>query len=85
MFVFTFIIVLFGGETGHRVDLDFDLTGVSRRHEATLHRRSYFYVGGEYLHAQNSAVSFGQMYVEHLVPIKVLQPFPIVLMSGNGE
>jgi len=84
MFVSTFIIVLFGGKIGHRVDFDFDFTGVSRRHEPTLHRRSYFYVGGEYLHAQNSAISFGQMYVEHLVPIKVLQPFPIVLISGYG-
>jgi len=53
--------------------------------EATLHRLSYFYVGGEYVSAQNSAVSFGQMYVEHLVPMKVMQPFPIVVIPGNGR
>ena len=55
------------------------------RKETTLHYRSYFYVGGEYLSAHNSTVSFGQMYVEHLVPIKVLQPFPIVFIPGNGR
>jgi hypothetical protein len=49
-----------------------------------LHRRSYFYIGSEYVSAQNSVVSSGQMYVEHLVPIKVIQSFPIVLIPGNG-
>lgn len=55
--------------------------------EGTLHRRSYFYVGGEYrsVSGQNSAISFGQMYVEHLVPSKVTQPFPIVFLPGNGR
>ena len=83
-FVSIFIIVviaIFAGQTGHRRAIyDLDLG----KNEGTLHRRSYFYVGGEYLSAQNSAISFGQMYVEHLVPIKVLRPFPIVFISGNG-
>jgi hypothetical protein len=52
--------------------------------EGTLHRRFYFYIGSEYVSAQNSVVSSGQMYVEHLVPIKVIQPFPIVFIPGNG-
>jgi hypothetical protein len=83
-FVSIFIIVviaIFAGQTGHRALYDLDLGG---RNKGTLHRRSYFYVGGEYLAAQKSAISFGQMYVEHLVPIKVLRPFPIVFIPGNG-
>ena len=53
---------------------------------ATLHRQSYFYIGGQYIFKQNSAsISFGQMYVEHLVPIKVTQPFPIIFIPGKGE
>ncbi|KAF8165955.1 Alpha/Beta hydrolase protein [Crassisporium funariophilum] len=51
---------------------------------ATPHTRSYFYVGGTYTPAQNSAVSFGQMYVEHLVPANVTQLVPIVIIPGNG-
>jgi len=50
----------------------------------TLHRRSYFYIGSEYISTRNSVVSSGQMYVEHLVPIKVIQPFRIVFIPGNG-
>ena len=52
--------------------------------EGTLHRLSYFYIGNEYTSAQNSVVSSGQMYVEHLVPIKVTQPFPIIFIPGKG-
>ena len=78
------LIAVFVRQTRYiQYDLDFDAS--ARRIEATLHRRSYFYVGGEYLSAQNSAISFGQMYVEHLVPSKVSQPFPIVFIPGNGR
>lgn len=65
-------------------DLNGKIDTLSNRDEGTLHRRSYFYIGSEYVSAQNSVVSSGQMYVEHLVPIKVIQPFPIVFIPGNG-
>ncbi|KAF8810057.1 alpha/beta-hydrolase [Phlegmacium glaucopus] len=89
MFISIFIILLIAIYAGqiknatYALNLNENIDTLSN--EGTLHRRSYFYVGGEYVSAQNSVqVSFGQMYVEHLVPIKVMQPFPIVIIPGNG-
>lgn len=55
----------------------------------TLHRRSYFYVGQTYVPSGassigNSTIADGQMYVEHLVPAKTTQPFPIVIIHGHA-
>ncbi|RDB20531.1 hypothetical protein Hypma_012394 [Hypsizygus marmoreus] len=50
----------------------------------TLHRRTYFYVGGTYTVQGNSSIAFGQMYVEHLAPVKITQPFPLVMIHGHG-
>jgi len=65
----------------HIVEIDYDFPGAS-----VLHRRSYFYVGGSYdpVGTEGAAISFGQMYVEHLVPEKVTARFPIVIIPGNG-
>ena len=49
-----------------------------------LHRRSYFYVGGDYVPQNSSQVAHGQMYVEHLVPEKVTQQYPLVMIHGHG-
>ena len=48
------------------------------------HRRSYFYVGGDYIPGGTSQVAHGQMYVEHLVPEKVTQPLPLLMVHGHG-
>ena len=66
------------------VDIDYDFSG-----DSVLHRRSYFYIGGSYdpaiaVGTEGAAISFGQMYVEHLVPEKVTARFPIVIIPGNG-
>ena len=88
LFISFFIVVLIAVYTGqiknatYALDLNEKIDTLSN--EGTLHRRSYFYIGSEYVSAQNSVVSSGQMYVEHLVPIKVIQPFPIVFIPGNG-
>ncbi|GJE87209.1 alpha/beta-hydrolase [Phanerochaete sordida] len=50
----------------------------------TLHRRTYFYAGGELVPQGSSVVSRGQVYVEHLVPAKVTQPFPLLFVHGLG-
>jgi len=55
----------------------------------TLHRRDYFYVGQKYIPSSainlaNSTMADGQMYVEHLVPSKVTQRFPILIIHGHG-
>ena len=96
LFISIFIVVLIGIYAGQISNatyaLDFSekidtlrIDNNSDSPEGTLHRRSYFYIGSEYVSAQNSVVSYGQMYVEHLVPIKVIQqPFPIVFIPGNG-
>lgn len=49
-----------------------------------LHRRSYFYVGGTYVPQNTSQVAHGQIYVEHLVPEKVTQPLPLLMIHGHG-
>ncbi|THU91975.1 alpha/beta-hydrolase [Dendrothele bispora CBS 962.96] len=50
----------------------------------TLHRRDYFYVGGEYVPQGNSTIASGQIYVEHLVPERVTQSIPMVMIHGHG-
>lgn len=90
LFAFIFIVLLIAiyasqiRNANDTLDLN-EKTDTSSNGGTTLHRRSYFYIGSEYVSAQNSVVSSGQMYVEHLVPIKVIQPFPIVFISGNGK
>ncbi|KAG7445917.1 alpha/beta-hydrolase [Guyanagaster necrorhizus] len=48
-----------------------------------LHYRSYFYVGQSYDTQNGSTVAHGAMYVEHLVPARVTQPFPLVFIHGR--
>ncbi|KAJ7817852.1 Alpha/Beta hydrolase protein [Mycena olivaceomarginata] len=50
----------------------------------TLHRRAYFYVGQTYIAQGNSSIAAGQMYIEHLTPAAVTQPFPILFIHGLG-
>ncbi|EKM55399.1 uncharacterized protein PHACADRAFT_195432 [Phanerochaete carnosa HHB-10118-sp] len=50
----------------------------------TLHRRTYFYAGGEFAPQSPSVISHGQVYVEHLVPEKVTQPLPLLMVHGMG-
>ncbi|KAF9440622.1 alpha/beta-hydrolase [Macrolepiota fuliginosa MF-IS2] len=48
----------------------------------TLHHRSYFYVGGQYVTQGNSTIMEGAMYVERLAPERVTQPFPLLILHG---
>ncbi|KAF7980882.1 hypothetical protein HWV62_36051 [Athelia sp. TMB] len=54
--------------------------------EGTLHRRNYFYVGGSFIQQSvaNGTIVHGQMYVEHLVPVKVTKPYPLLFIEGMG-
>jgi hypothetical protein len=52
---------------------------------ATLHHRSYFYVGGTYVAQGNSSIMTDAMYVEHLTPQDVTQPLPLLIIHGNGK
>ncbi|GLB33403.1 putative alpha/beta hydrolase [Lyophyllum shimeji] len=52
--------------------------------QGTLHRRDYFYVGQTYAAQGNSSIAFGQIYVEHLTPEKITQPFPLLMIHGHG-
>jgi hypothetical protein len=52
--------------------------------QGTLHHRNYFYVGGSFVQQGSSILAHGQMYVEHLTPAKVIQPFPLMFIHGNG-
>ncbi|KAE9383700.1 alpha/beta-hydrolase [Gymnopus androsaceus JB14] len=71
------------------LSLLFLLTSVQTKSiQGTLHRRNYFYVGEHYVNApgtdNGTEIAFGQVYVEHLVPANVTQPFPILFIHGNG-
>ena len=47
--------------------------------------RDYFYIGGEYVTlSTNNTLFVNQMYVEHIVPSRVEQPYPIVFIHGQG-
>ncbi|EIW82460.1 alpha beta-hydrolase [Coniophora puteana RWD-64-598 SS2] len=48
------------------------------------HTRRYLYVGGEYSRQGSSAISHGQMYVEHLVPVEVTKQHPLLFIHGDG-
>ncbi|KAF9488103.1 alpha/beta-hydrolase [Pleurotus eryngii] len=50
----------------------------------TLHRRSYFYIGGELNQLGNVTTESGQLYVERLTPARVTQPLPILFIHGRG-
>lgn len=51
-----------------------------------LHRREYFYVGGEYLNTTDGWLFHNQMYVEKLSPSGgSTQPYPIVLLHGGAQ
>lgn len=54
--------------------------------QETIHQRSYFYVGGEYMNTSTDHVLQGQMYVEKLTPYDgCKQPYLIVFIHGNGQ
>ena len=87
LFVSIFIVVLiaiYESQIRNALDLTVNEKIDTLSNEGTLHRRFYFYIGSEYVPTQDSVVSSGQMYVEHLVPIKVIQPFPIIFIPGKG-
>ena len=48
-------------------------------------RRESFFVGGVYVGEGLKRVMQGQMYVEALLPERVLHPHPLVLLHGNGQ
>lgn len=47
--------------------------------------RESFYVGGRYVGEPGKEIMAGQMYVEKLVPAKVTQPLPLVLVHGAAQ
>lgn len=50
----------------------------------TLHTRNYFYIGESFSPFGNSSIASGQIYVEHLIPEKISQPFPLLFIHGHG-
>ncbi|KAL4992844.1 Alpha/Beta hydrolase protein [Aspergillus falconensis] len=58
----------------------------SSHHAEALHRRSYFYVGGEYVNTTDGWMMHNQMYVEKLSPTNgSTQLYPIVLLHGGAQ
>jgi hypothetical protein len=50
------------------------------------HRRSFFYVGGQYINTSAGHVLQDQMYVEQLSPIGgSTKPYPIVFIHGGAQ
>lgn len=52
--------------------------------DRALHTREYFYVGGTYVPHGSSTIHHGQMYVEHLTPVRVTRRVPVLFIHGNG-
>ncbi|KAL6236040.1 hypothetical protein BDW75DRAFT_124476 [Aspergillus navahoensis] len=51
-----------------------------------LHRRTYFYVGGEYVNTTDGWMMHNQMYVEKLSPANgSTQLYPIVILHGGAQ
>ncbi len=50
-----------------------------------LGRHGFFYAGGKYVGEGENRIMAGQMYVEALVPKKVSQPYPLVLIHGAAQ
>jgi len=45
----------------------------------------WFYAGGEYVERDGKPLLRGAMYVERFVPEKQTQPYPVVMIHGNGQ
>ncbi|ETS81867.1 hypothetical protein PFICI_06869 [Pestalotiopsis fici W106-1] len=51
-----------------------------------LHRREYFFVGGEYVNTTTGTLRQNQMYVEKLTPAaNSSQPYPLILFHGGSQ
>jgi pimeloyl-ACP methyl ester carboxylesterase len=60
-------------------------TTASMGHPTSPSNRTFFYVGGTYTGAPGKEIMQGQMYVEKLLPEKVRQPYPLVLVHGAAQ
>ncbi|KZV94569.1 alpha/beta-hydrolase [Exidia glandulosa HHB12029] len=53
--------------------------------QSTPHTRSYFYVGNTYRTNADGTFADGQMYVEHLRPVRVEHRVPLVMIHGLSQ
>ncbi|KAL3477261.1 Alpha/Beta hydrolase protein [Aspergillus californicus] len=62
------------------------LLGAVQAASEALHRREYFYIGGEYVNTTDGYMFHNQMYVEKLSPQGgSWQPYPIVILHGGAQ
>lgn len=55
------------------------------RSSETAYKRDVFWVGGKYVNAAIGLLTYDQIYVEKLTPVRgVNQPYPVVLFHGGG-
>lgn len=47
--------------------------------------RGFFFVGGKYMGAPGARFYDGQMFVEVILPKKVLHPYPVIMFHGAGQ
>jgi hypothetical protein len=50
-----------------------------------LSRASYFFVGGKIDPSAESSPMLGRMHVEHMIPARRSQPYPIVMVHGGDQ
>ena len=50
-----------------------------------LAKASYFFVGGKIDPAVEGSPMVGHMYVEYMIPQRLRQPFPIVMVHGGSQ
>ena len=51
----------------------------------SIARQGYLFAGGKYSTVDGRQIMSGQLYTEFQIPIKLLHPYPIVMIHGGGQ
>lgn len=51
----------------------------------SIARQGYLFAGGKYSTVDGRQIMSGQLYAEFQIPIKLLHPYPIVMVHGGGQ
>jgi pimeloyl-ACP methyl ester carboxylesterase len=65
--------------------LSTSLAVAQERGPLVLAKSSYFFVGGKIDTAVEGSPTVGQLYVEYMIPQRLLHPYPVVMIHGGGQ
>jgi pimeloyl-ACP methyl ester carboxylesterase len=61
------------------------LAHAQERGPLVLAKASYFFVGGKIDSSVEGSPMVGQMYVEYMIPQRLLHPYPVVMVHGGNQ